>query len=87
MSQFKLSFERSVIDFLKRLSKTERKRIFLQLEKLKSNPFPLGVKRIQNTREKIYRIRIGLYRALYRVQNEEIIIFKIDKRSKVYRKY
>lgn len=71
------------------LSKCEDKlfdRICEKLEMLKSNPVPHDAKRVLGYELPTFRIRIGKYRALYRINYEEkrIIIVKIDKRNKVY---
>lgn len=44
-------------------------------------------KKIYGTREKLFRIRIGDFRVLYRIEYEEIIIIivNIDSRKRVYR--
>jgi len=57
-----------------------------KLESLKENPFPQETKRLQDYALPTFRIRIGKYRVLYRVDNKEIVIvvIKIDKRDKVY---
>ena len=53
---------------------------------LKKNPIPHDAKRVLGYELPTFRIRIGKYRALYRINYEEkrIIIVKIDKRDKVY---
>ena len=50
------------------------------------NPVPHDSKRIQGYNDPTFRIRIGDYRALYRVNHEEkrIVVVKIDKRERVY---
>jgi len=54
-------------------------------ELLTNNPVPHGAIAIAGEHG-VYRIRIGDYRAVYRINYQEnrIIIFKLDKRSKVY---
>lgn len=52
---------------------------------LSSNPRPFGV--IKLTQEEGYRIRIGDYRILYRINDslKEIIIYRIKHRKEAYR--
>ena len=54
-------------------------------EVLKDNPVPADSKHIIGEHG-VYRIRIGDYRAIYRInyQENKIIIIKIDKRERVY---
>lgn len=61
-------------------------RITNKLESLKDNPIPQDAKRLHNYHLPTFRIRIGKYRVLYRIDNKEvvIVIIKIDKRDKVY---
>lgn len=64
--------------FLKKLDK---------LDTLKNNPVPSDVVFIgREDGEKVFRYRIGDYRALYKLKDSEkiILIAKIDKRAKVY---
>lgn len=62
-------------------------RIVDRLENLKNNPIPSDAVFIGREHgEKVFRYRIGDYRALYKLKELEkvILITKIDKRSKVY---
>jgi mRNA interferase RelE/StbE len=68
-----------------RLQKREKQRIKSKLEILKSDPFPVGYKKLKGQKE-IFRIRIGNYRILYTVSHEQraVLIFTIEKREKAY---
>lgn len=68
-----------------RLQKREKQRIKTKLEILKSDPFPVGYKKLKGGK-KIFRIRIGSYRILYTVFHEQgaVLVFKIEKREKAY---
>ena len=64
-----------------------RERIYSALKKLKDNPVPSDAKFIgRDDGEKIFRIRIGDYRALYKVKHETniVLVTKIDKRPRIY---
>lgn len=69
-----------------------RDRILLQrllnkIEKLKSDPFPPGVVRVEGYHEeKVFRVRVGDYRILYFVNYEKNVvdIMNIDKRPRAY---
>ena len=52
---------------------------------LKDNPRPVGCKKLTN--EEGYRIRVGNYRILYKIddKNFSINIYKITHRKDVYR--
>ena len=73
--------------FLEKLDKHISDRIKEKLKSLSDNPIPSDSKFI--TREdnnKIFRTRIGEFRAPYKVKDKEkiVLIAKIDKRPRVY---
>ena len=73
--------------FLEKLDKHIKERIEKRLRKLKEYPVPSDAKFIYRDGDnKVFRYRIGDYRALYKVKDKEkiVIIAKIDKRPKVY---
>ncbi|MBI5148275.1 type II toxin-antitoxin system RelE/ParE family toxin [Candidatus Pacearchaeota archaeon] len=74
-------------EFLNKLDGHLKERIENSLRRLKENPIPSGVKFIGRDKgEKIFRYRIGDYRALYKIKDKEriVLVAKIDKRPKVY---
>jgi len=62
----------------------DRERIRENLLKLENFPHSGDLVRIENS---IYRLRIGNYRALFKVYEEEsiIVVVKIDVRGRVYK--
>ena len=76
--------------FLKDLSKIwkkERERIFLKIEKLKTDEIKNAqVKRLKNYKIADFRLRIWEYRLLFNIDLEksEIYLFRILHRSKLY---
>ena len=81
---YTVSFEKQVLKFLSKLDKNTSKRIIDKIKLLKDNPFPSDSKKLVNI-EKSFRIRVGKFRILYRIEKRKIIIvFMIDKRDKVY---
>lgn len=74
--------------FLQKLDGHIRKRIEDRLKKLGENPIPTDAKFItRHETDKIFRYRIGEYRALYKIKEKEklVLIAKIDKRPRIYR--
>jgi len=72
--------------FLKKAEKEVRIRIWKKMDELKLNPFPTEVVRVVGKRGKAFRVRIGDYRMQYSVfqDKQEIVVFDIDKRGRVY---
>ncbi len=75
--------------FLDKLDNHIRMRIEERLKRLGENPVPSDAKFIcRADGDKVFRYRIGDYRALYKVRETEriVLIAKIDKRPRVYDK-
>jgi|TARA_B100001964_G_C14024035_1_gene505200 mRNA interferase RelE/StbE len=73
--------------FLDKLNEHIRKRIEERLKKLSEQPIPSDAKFIGRAEgDKVFRYRMGDFRALYKVKEKEkiVLIAKIDKRPRVY---
>ncbi len=73
--------------FIRKLDNHMSERIIERLKNLKENPVPSDSKFIcREENDKIFRYRIGDFRALYKVKESEkiVLIVKIDKRPRVY---
>ncbi len=84
--KFSIEYDRQPKIFLKKLDKHLAKRILDKVDEcLKNEPVPHSAKPIVG-KHGVFRLRIGDYRALYRINYKEnrIIIFKLDKRSRIY---
>ena len=84
---FSVQFSVRAQDFLDKLDNHIRIRIEEKIKKLQENPIPKDAKFIgRDKSEKIFRYRIGDYRALYKIKDMEkiVLIAKIDKRSRIY---
>ena len=84
---FSVHFGPQPTKFIKKLDAQTKERIKNKLLKLKEDPFPAEVERVEGHKgEKVFRVRVGDYRILYLVRYEEELIFvaKIDKRGRVY---
>ena len=74
-------------NFFKKLDNHIQERLRLKLSKLGENPVPSDSKFVgRHDREKVFRYRIGDYRALYKVKEDKkiVLVTKIDKRPRVY---
>ncbi len=81
-----ISLDKQADKFLRKCEKNIFDRIVKKLEELKLIPVPHDSKKVQGYSEPTFRIRIGDYRALYRINHKEkrIVVVKVDKRDKVY---
>jgi mRNA interferase RelE/StbE len=72
--------------FLKKTDRITAERIIEYINKLAEDPIPHDSKRVIGMNEKVFRIRAGKYRVLYRVdyKNFIVVIIKIDLRKHVY---
>ena len=85
---FEIYYDKQPEKFLGKVDKNIGARLMNKIETaLSENPVPHNAKTIVGERG-IFRIRIGDYRALYRVDyaNSRIVVFKLDKRESVYEK-
>ncbi len=73
--------------FLDKLDPNLRERIEKSLKRLEQNPVPSDARFIgREGNEKVFRYRIGDYRALYLLDESKriVLVTKMDKRSRIY---
>jgi len=73
--------------FLSKLDAHIKNQLIKGLKKLEENPHPAEAKFIcRHHNDMVFRYRIGDYRALYKVKENEkiVLISKIDKRPRIY---
>ena len=72
---------------LNRLSRYDYRRIRKVMDELAQNPRPKGAEKLKGRRNG-YRIRIGDYRVLYEVSDDEgvVRIIRVGHRREVYRR-
>ena len=72
--------------FLNKLEKHTKQRIKDKLNEISIISIPKNAMFIGRDKfnDKIFRIRIGDYRALYKIKGNMVFIIKIDKRPRVY---
>ena len=83
---FEINIDKQPGKFLSKCENEIFNRILRKIEILKSNPVPHNAKRVLGYKLPAFRVRIGKYRVLYRVNYDKnaVIIVKIDKRDRVY---
>ncbi len=86
MKDYEITFTATAIKALKKIPKTEQKRIIKAIQKLANNPRSAGTKKLQAETD-LYRIRIGQYRVIYSIDdgNITLLVVKIGHRKDIYK--
>jgi len=74
--------------FLEKLTADARHRVEARLKRLAQNPVPQDAKFLgrDDLGERVFRYRVGEYCALYTLKDGQVLVAKIDKRPRVYRR-
>ncbi|MGD0820976.1 MAG: type II toxin-antitoxin system RelE/ParE family toxin [Desulfomonilia bacterium] len=85
MAAYNIFFKRSVEKDFKTIPKKDLNRILDRIKKLAEDPRPSGSEKL--TGQERYRVRQGLYRIVYSIQDNELTIWvvKVGHRKDVYR--
>jgi len=85
MARYKLAFKKSVSKDLRTIPNKEVARILQRIEELQENPRPVGSEKLSG--QERYRIRQGVYRIIYEVTEELLIVMvvKVGHRKSVYK--
>ena len=85
MARYKLLFKKSVAKDLRSIRKAEVQRILEKINALADDPRAPGCKKLSGN--DFYRVRQGIYRIVYEIRDEELIVhvIKVAHRSRSYR--
>ncbi len=85
MGSFEVIFKQSVAKDLRQIPNQDVARILKRIEALRVEPRPPGAEKLSGQEK--YRIRQGVYRILYEIRNDELIVVvvKIGHRRDVYK--
>jgi len=85
MAKYKITFKKSVANDLRSIPSADVKRILKKIDSLATDPRVEGSVKL-STQER-YRIRQGLYRIVYEIRDETLIVqvVKVAHRSNVYK--
>ena len=83
---FDVDYSNQAQNFLKKADKILVKRLLNKIDSLREEPFIPDTKRVEGSKEKLFRVRVGDYRILYEVdyKNNKLGVVKIDKRPRAY---
>jgi len=85
MAKYSLAFKKSVAKDLKKIPRKDVKRILERIDVLLENPRADGCIKLSNQEK--YRVRQGIYRIIYEIQETELIITvaQIARHGSVYK--
>ena len=83
---YKITLKASAQKELEKIQKAARVKLITAISELAENPRPVGCKKLVNF-DNHYRIRVGEYRCIYKILDNELIIevIKVGHRKDVYR--
>lgn len=84
MEKYRVTFNKSVAKDFRMVPKSDIKKILAKIDSLAENPRRDGA--IKLSGHDLYRIRQGLYRIIYEIRENELIVqvIKVGHRSDVY---
>jgi mRNA interferase RelE/StbE len=86
LANYKVTVSKTAQKTLLKLPKRDIPKIIEAIESLKASPRPVGSRKLSGE-ESTYRIRQGLYRIIYEIKKNElvILILKVGHRKDIYR--
>jgi len=85
MAKYKVTFKKSVAKDLRKIANPDIKRILGRIDELADDPRGAGCTKL--SAQERYRVRVGLYRIIYEIQDTALVVqvVKVGHRSHVYR--
>lgn len=85
MANYNIEIKKSAAKEISKLPKQELKRVVEKIKLLAENPRPDGCKKLSGDEK--YRLRVGNYRVLYRIEDDLLIIYvvKVGHRKEIYK--
>jgi mRNA interferase RelE/StbE len=85
MAKYKVTFKKSVAKDLRNIANRDVQRILAQIDLLADNPRSEGCLKLSNMQQ--YRVRVGLYRIIYEIQDARLVIqvVKVGHRTNIYK--
>ncbi len=81
--EYKITYKKSVIKELKKINKTDVKKIITKIEKELSQK-PESCPALKGEFAGLRKLRAGNYRVIYAIFDKEILILRVGHRKKVY---
>lgn len=83
---YRISIRKQALKELEDLPSKESRKVSAAIDGLAENPRPAGCKKLKGEHEYIWRIRVGDYRVLYKIDDEILVVEvgKIGNRKNIY---
>ena len=86
--KYRVEFKPKAARFLERMPEPDRSRMLRRIEGLELDPRPAGVQKLKDG--EYYRIRMGDYRAIYRIEDDVLVVLvvlvvRVGHRKDIYR--
>ena len=83
---YTISIRKQALKELEELPAKESSKISAAIDTLANNPRPVGCKKLKGEHEFIWRIRVGNYRILYKIEDtiKVVEVGKIGHRKNIY---
>jgi len=79
---FKIIWDEKAYDELNNFEFIVSKRILKKVKELSENPFSKDIKRLVG--QEGYRLRVGDYRVIFKIDRDTILILKVGHRKNIY---
>ena len=81
---YQITFKKSVTKDLRSIPTRDVARILKQINALAKEPRAMGC--IKLSAQELYRVRVGLYRIVYEIRDQQLVVqvIKVGHRSNVY---
>ena len=85
MAKYKVTFKKSVAKDFRSIPNQDVRRILSRIDNLQEDPRAVGCTKLSG--QERYRIRLGVYRIIYEILDEKLLILvvKIGHRGSIYK--
>ena len=81
--EYKVTYKKSVMKDLKKINKTDLKRLITKIEKELSQT-PESYPALKGEFAGLRKLRVGNYRVIYAILDKEVLILRVGHRKEVY---
>ena len=81
----RIEYKKKAVKYIEALDRPTKQRIRVAILGLTAMPPQGDIKPLQGTNDESFRLRVGGYRVIYRMERDTIIIDKVDSRGDVYK--